>query len=149
MINRGHLKIRQIITNWSHPCASLAWSSQHIKYTFPGIYLLKAKRPNNISFSEMDAFKHLTLCAIFTTMLLVVSVSSVPSRFSMNDPSSRLEGKDSRDLLVDINIDVNTKPKVEKPIGKRFQKQGESTSNIIGSILYSRILSNMKYRKNK
>ena len=93
----------------------------------------------------MVAFKHLTLRAIFTTMLLVVSVSSVPSRFSMNDPSSRLQGKDSRDLLVDINIDINTKPKVEKPIGKRFQKQGESTSNIIGTI----ILTNIKYRKNK
>ena len=66
-------------------------------------------------------------------MLLVVSVSAVPSRFSMDDPNNRLEGKDSRDLLVDINIDINTKPKVEKLIGKRFQKQGESNSNIIGT----------------
>ena len=93
----------------------------------------------------MVAFKHLTLCTIVTTMLLVTSVSAVPSRFSMDDPSNRLEGKDSRDLLVDINIDINTKAKVEKPIGKRFQKQGESSSNIIGIIL----LLNMKYRKYK
>ena len=78
----------------------------------------------------MVAFKHLTLSTIVTTMLLVVSVSAVPSRFSMDDPSNRLEGKDSRDLLVDINIDINAKPKVEKPI----QKKGESTSNIIGTI---------------
>ena len=82
----------------------------------------------------MVAFKHLTLCTIVTSMLLVVSVSAVPSRFSMDDPNNRLEGKDSRDLLVDINIDINTKTKVEKPISKRFQKQGESTSNIIGTI---------------
>ena len=58
----------------------------------------------------------------------------------MNDPSSRLEGKDSRDLLVDINIDINTMPKVEEPIGKRFQKQGESTGNLIDTIF-----SNNKY----
>ena len=82
----------------------------------------------------MVAFKHLTLCTIVTTMLLVASVCAVPGRFFMDDPSNRVEGKDSRDLLVDINIDINTKPKVEEPIGKRFQKQGESTSNIIGTI---------------
>ena len=83
----------------------------------------------------MVAFKHLTLSTIVTMMLLVVSVSAVPSRFSMDDPSNRLEGKDSRDLLVDINIDINAKPKVEKPI----QKQGESTSNIIGTIFSNNI----------
>ena len=96
----------------------------------------------------MVAFKHLPLCTIVTTMWLVVSVSAVPSRFSMDDPSNRLEGKDSRDLLVDINIDINTKPKVEEPIGKRFQKQGESTGNLIDTI-FSNSLINTKHRKNK
>ena len=74
----------------------------------------------------MVTFKHLTLCVVVTTMSLVISVSAVPSRFFMDNPSIGLEGKDSRDLLVDINIDVNT-----KPIVKPFQKPGESTSNII------------------
>ena len=74
----------------------------------------------------MVTFKHLTLCVVVTTMSLVISVSAVPSRLSIDNPSIGLEGKDSRDLLVDINVDINTKPMV-----KRFQNPGESTSNII------------------
>ena len=90
----------------------------------------------------MVTFKHLTLCAVVTTISLVISVSSVPRRFSMDNPSIGVEGKDSRDLLVDINIDVNT-----KPIVKPFQKPGESTSNIIVTMLSKPL--NMKYRKNR